>query len=159
MTNFQKILKKVPNVSFEYAWSRTTKRRHKTWKVKKRLLYFWIWVSFNIDWNRQKLKPKYKKIVENIKNSLDEKDLDFLLSWVENNFYRVSKHVKTKEVNSKWKLFMHLLYILPYVKYNVEEKSITNIEGFISRTIFNCTRSWYTNYCKKYNPSKLWENV
>jgi len=151
MTNFHKILKKVPNGVFEYAWSRTTIRRHKTWKVKKTSLYFWIWVSFNIDWNREKLKQNYKNVVKNVEKSLDKDDLDFLVNRVENNFYRVSKHVKTKEVNSKWKLFMHLLYILPYVKHNVEEKKVTNIEGFISRTLFNCTRSWYTNYCKKYN--------
>lgn len=158
MTNFQNILEKVPKALFKPAWSRATIWRHKTWKVKPRLLYFWIWVSFNIDWTRENLKSSYKEELKKVESSLDKDDLDFLVNWVEKNFYRVSKNVKIKDVNSKWKLFMHLLYILPYVRYNVEEKNVENIEGFISRVLFNCTRSWYTNYCKKYNAYHLWEN-
>ncbi len=158
MTNFENIIKKVPKVKFEYAWSRSTRWRHKTWKVDKKPLYFWIWISFNIDGSRENQKEKYHKVVEKVENSLDKQELDFLVHWIEENFYRVSKNVKIKDVNSKWKLFMHLLYILPYIKYNVEEKGIENIWGLISRTLYNSTRSWYTNYCKKNSTYKLSEN-
>lgn len=157
MTNFRKILEKVPDAVFKPAWSRATIWRHKTWKVKPRLLYFWIWVSFNIDWNRVNLKKNYKKVLQEVENSLDKKDIDFLVNWIDKNFYRVSKNVKINDVNSKWKLFMHLLYILPYVKYKVKENNIENIAWFISRVLFNCTRSWYTNYCKKNKVQKLKE--
>jgi len=158
MTIFKKILKKVLNAEFSYAQSRTTIWRHKVWNVKKRSLYFWIWVSFNIDWNREKLKENYNEILKKVTDSLDKDDLDFLINWIEKHFYKVSKHVKIKDVNSKWKLFMHLLYILPYIKKNVEEKNIKNIEGFISKVLYNCTRSWYSNYCKKKFNFSLKEN-
>lgn len=155
---FQQIVEKVPNADFLHCSSRTSLRRRKNWKTKSKKLYFGIGVSFNIDWNRARWKPIYKNVLENVKKTIDEDDIDFLVNRLEKNFYKISKNVAIKDVNSKWKLFMHLLFILPYVKQVDEKETIRNMEWFIARVLFNCTRSWYTNYCKKLTNKSLWEN-
>lgn len=147
--SFQNILKKVPDASFSYWSSRTSIRRRKNSKNNPIKLYFWIWLSFNIDWQRESWKLIYKKTVKNIKKSINSQELDFLIKWIDENFYKVSRNVTIKDVNSSSKLFMHLLFILPYVKNKIKTEEVNNIEWLIARILYNWTRSWYTNYCKK----------
>jgi hypothetical protein len=151
---FQKILKKISPWEYLSSCSRTSLWRQKKWLVKTRTLYFWLWLAFNIDGSYDTKKEKYNTIIENIKTQLTSQELEFLYIWISKNYKIISKNISIKEVNSKGKLFMHLLYILPYVKENFHW---WNIEWFISRILYNCTRSWYTNYCKKRKDESLKE--
>jgi len=151
---WQEILEKVPYPTYEYSQSRTSiwRRKKNIWNAKK--LYFWVWLSFNIDWTRINEKKIYKKQIETIMLCLSTKQLDDIYSWVKKNYKKFSKNISIKDVNSTWKLFMHILWVLPYVKENFKW---WNIEGFIARILYNCTRSWYSNWCKNHfnNVSKL----
>jgi len=152
MIIWEKIIKKIPPAEYKFSNSRTSiwRRKNNIWKAKK--LYFWVWLSFNIDGNRN--KEIYKKQIENIKHSLNQDELNFLYRWIEIKYPKVSKNISIKDVNSKGKLFMHLLWILPYVKEHFKE---WNIEWFIARILYNSTRSWYSNYCKKNKEHRLKE--
>lgn len=156
--DFIEILQNIPEASFQYSSSRTSNWRRKVWKVKPSFLYFWIWLSFNIDWNRQEQKQIYQEKILYIKSFLKKEQIEFIVKWLDKNYYKISKNVAIKEVNSKWKLLMHLIFILPYIKKMYYENDIQNLEGFIARVLFNCTRSWYTNFCKRKNLYKFWEN-
>jgi len=149
-----KIFKKVPNPEYNFSNSRTSIWRRKKWIWESKKLYFWVWLSFNIDWNRN--KEIYKKQIGTMKHCLSTEELDFLYRWIEIKYFKISKNVSIKDVNSVWKLFMHLLWILPYVKENFKE---WNIEWFIARILYNSTRSWYTNYCKRNFEKSLDKNI
>jgi len=150
--NWEKIIEKVPLPYYEYSKSRSSiwRKKNKIWKARK--LYFWIWLSFNIDGNRINQKKIYKKHIETIKQSLTKKELEDIYHWIESKYFKISKNISIDDVNSIWKLFMHSLWILPYVKENFKK---WNIEWFIARILYNSTRSWFTNYCKKNKEKSL----
>ena len=152
--NWKEILNKVPDPYYKVSNSRTSIWRQKKsiWNPKK--LYFGIWISFNVDGSRISWKKEYKKQIEAIKHCLSTKELEALYRWVDMKYYKVSKTIK--EVNSKWKLFMHLLFILPFIKENLKDN---NPEALIAKTLYNCTRSWYTNWLKKNKDKSLSKNI